>query len=84
MSNSVTGLLTLDERKRASLSRFVKSDTDTYAVTVDEDGTITLTPGRFVPEYERRLHEEHPELAARLRENIARGADQPLVRNRRH
>jgi len=74
------GIVVLDHRKRAALSKFVRGEGDTYIVHVDKDGTITLTPGSFVPDYERRLHAQRPDLVGSINAGIAQGADRKLVR----
>lgn len=79
------GVLVLDDRKRAALSKFVRSEGDTYVVDVDENGTITLTPGTFVPDFELRLHARRPDLVESISSGVAAGLNRPLVkRSHRH
>jgi hypothetical protein len=73
MKHAPVALISLDERRRAPLSRFVDSPAETYAVDVDENGTITLTPGRFVADHELRLHEQRPDLVERINQDIDTG-----------
>jgi len=43
-------------------------------------GTTALTPGSFVPDHERRLHAQRPDLVESINAAIAQGADRKLVR----
>lgn len=66
-----TQIISLDERKRAPLSKFIDEPAASYAVDVGADGTIVLTPGRFVADYELRLHAQRPDLVASITDAIA-------------
>ncbi|MGH9272572.1 MAG: hypothetical protein ACRDZ2_15015 [Ilumatobacteraceae bacterium] len=77
------GVVVLDHRRRAALSKFVRSDGDTYIVHVDDDGTITLTPGSFIANHERRLHANRPDLVESITAAVAQGRDRKLIRRSR-
>jgi len=50
MGNDVEGkLITIDARRRVSLMKVGNPEHRFYMATVDDDGTITLTPVHVVP-----------------------------------
>lgn len=49
-------LITLDSRRRVSLSKFGRPEHYLYAAAVADDGTITLTPAIIVPATERPIN----------------------------
>ena len=63
-------MLELDERRRASFGRIGNPDHRRYLVSVDPDGTITLTPAVVVAEHELALL-RRPEIVARVEESRA-------------
>jgi hypothetical protein len=77
----VPAVISLDERKRAPLSKFISNPAAAYEVVVDDDGTITLTPGRFVADYELRLHSTRPDLVESINREMAKGRGSAVRRS---
>ena len=68
------GLVDLDDRRRAQLSRFLAPDAPSrYAVDVSADGVITLSPATVITAHELRLLEQRPDLVAKMRAAVADG-----------
>jgi hypothetical protein len=64
--------LELDSRRRAPLARLARDRDTQFLASVDEDGTIHLTPAVVLPAYEARLR-SRPELVGRLEASVEDG-----------